>query len=53
MTLQNPLGIKIKQYKTKALRELDKRLTSDQKDQVLVYLIELEHAERYTREIEK
>ena len=53
MTLVNPLGIKIKHHNTKALRELDKRLTSDQKDQVLGYLIELQHAERYTREIEK
>jgi len=53
MTLVNPLGIKIKEHKTKALKKLWDRLDSDQIIAVMGYKIDLEHGHIYTREIEK
>lgn len=53
MTLVNPLGIKIKEHKTKALKKLWDRLDSDQIITVMQYKINLEHGFIYTEEIEK
>ncbi len=53
MSLVNPLGIKIKEHKTKALKKLWDRLDSDQIIAVMSYKIDLEHGHIYTKEIEK
>lgn len=53
MSLVNPLGIKIKEHKTKALKKLWERLDSDQIIAVMDYKIDLEHGHIYTKEIEK
>ncbi len=53
MSLLNPLGIKIKEHKNKALKKLCDLLDSYQIIAVMNYKIDLEHGHIYTKEIEK